>query len=477
MPTGYPASVDKDREWRLSFNMHEQRLAKSWNITQKTCYAMVLMMLKTDSSPSSILTPYLIKNTMFWFCELQYGPEEFDTNTLGDRILQLLYYLRTSLKNRYLPNYFIAEFNLVGHLADRDVEKAYLEVNNVLTQPFWTITKLCHKLDLFDVRNSDTGFIGDSELHHMLVLYATFVQNLYRLGFDKSKKVPSLAGSCFQHIITMNKNGKPLLRTSANGYQAENIVELLVPLCQGFAEAGDLDKALSFYLIMYNFEKDLLLTKYPDKFVNMACIYNCLYDLSVDKKDKKFYEEKALEFFKLGEKYIPDSPMLRVGYGKFLVGTRRSVREAIIQFKKAISIENVDDCNSLIQIDVPGWSALQPTHRSRIPSKMAGFLILASILVDIDQKYEARRTANKMEELAQDLDIDTKPKVLQMCAMAYDKIGLFEKAFVLLTEAFTLYKRTRKLLACAKKDLIPDDVLKMQRDYADIVDRRAKKNK
>lgn len=476
VPTGYPISLEKDREWRVSFNMHERKLAKSWNTTQKTCYAMVLMMLKTRLCSGSILTAYHVKNMMFWFCELQFGPEEFDSNTLGDRILQLIYCIFTSLKNRYLPHYFIPEFNLIGHFAEQDVKRACSEINDVITRPFWTITKLCHKLDLFDIRNSDTGFIGDPEVHNMLVLYATFVQNLYRIGFDNSKKIPSLAGSCFQHIIAMNKNGKPLLHTSANGYQAQNIIELLCPLCQGFAEAGDLDKALSFYLLMWNFEKDLLLTKYPDKLINMACIYTCLYDLSVEKKDKKFYEDKALEFFKLGDSLIDDSPTLHVGYGKFLVGTRRSVKEAIIQFNKAITLENPrEEDNSLIQLDIPGWDAIQPAHRSRIPSKIAGYFILTSILVDIDQMYEARRNVNKMEELAYELDIETKPKVLQMCAMAYNKAGLPEKAFICLADAFTLYKRTRKLIAVAKKNLIPEDIIKRQRNFEAIKDKRTKK--
>jgi hypothetical protein len=33
--------------------------------------------------------------------------------------------------------------------------------------------------------------------------------------------------------------------------------------------------------------------------------------------------------------------------------------------------------------------------------------------------YQARKKANKMEELTWELDLEAKPKVLQMCAMAY----------------------------------------------------------
>lgn len=456
VPSGYPLSVDKEREWRISFNIHERRLAKSWNNIQRTCYGMVLMLLKTHLSPRSILTSYHVKNLMFWFCEKQYGPDEFDSNTLGDRILQLMYYILKALELRYIPHYFISENNLISHYAEIDVRKAYTELAFIIDRPFEVISKLCHKLDYFDVRNPDTGFDGDPEIHYMLILYATFVQNLYRIGFEHSKKTPSLSGTCFQHIVTMNKNSSQLLQTSSNGYQAKNMVDLVRPICQGFCQAGDLDKALSFYVLMYNFERELVRTKYPEITTNIACIYTCLYDLATDRKDKEIYQKKALEFFNIGATIMDDSPTLHVGYGNFLLTTKTSFLKAVEHFQKSISIEKPrDEDNTLIQLDIPGCEEFKAT-RSRIPGSLAAYFLLISCLADMGEVYEARKKANKMEELTWNLDLESKPKILQMCAMAYSKSGLDEKAYICLMEAFKLLKKTKKVIGKSMtKKIVP----------------------
>jgi hypothetical protein len=56
--------------------------------------------------------------------------------------------------------------------------------------------------------------------------------------------------------------------------------------------------------------------------------------------------------------------------------------------------------------------------------------MLISCLVDMGDIYQARKKANKMEELTWELDLEAKPKVLQMCAMAYSKTGLDQKAYL-----------------------------------------------
>ncbi|XP_076117682.1 uncharacterized protein LOC143085303 [Mytilus galloprovincialis] len=451
VPTGYPLSVDKEREWRVSFNIHERRLARSWNNIQKTCYCMVLMMLKTHLSTRSILTSYHVKNMMFWFCEKQFGPDEFDGASLGDRVLQLLYSILKALENAYIPHFFIPENNLISNSAESDTKKACTELSFIVARPFEIVSKLCHKLDFFDVRYPDTGFDGEAEIHYMLILYATFVQNLYRIGFEHSKKTPSLSGTCFQHITQMNKNGSKLLHTTSNGYNAKNMVDLLRPICQGFCQSGDLDKALSFYLLMYNFERDLVLKDYPEITTNIACIYTCLYDLSKEKTDKKIYEKKAMEFFQIGTKIMDDSPTLHVGYGNFLLSTKTSFLKAIDHFRKSISIEKPrEEDNSLIQLDIPGCEEFKPT-RSRIPGRLAAYFMLVTCLADMGEIQEARRNVNKMEELTNELDYEIRPKVLQMCAMAYKKAGLEEKAYLCLMEAFKLFKQSKKLVVAEKK--------------------------
>lgn len=456
VPSGYPLSVDKEREWRVSFNIHERRLAKSWNNVQRTCYSMVLMMLKTHLSTRSILTSYHVKILMFWFCEKQFGPNEFDGNSLGDRILQLLYYILKALEHKYIPHYFIPECNLISHYAETDVKKVYIELAFIIDRPFEIVAKLCHKLDFFDVRHPATGFDGDTEIHYMLILYATFVQNLYRIGFEHSKKTPSLSGTCFQHIVTMNKSGSQLLQTSSNGYQAQNMVELVRPICQGYCHAGDLDKALSLYVLMYNFERELVEKEYPEVTTNIACIYTCLYDLTNDKGDKERYRKKALEFFKLGTEIMDDSPTLHVGYGNFLLSTKMSFLKAVEHFQKSISIEKPrEEDNTLIQVDIPGIEEFKAT-RSRIPGSLAAYFMLISCLVDMGDIYQARKKANKMEELTWDLDLEAKPKVLQMCAMAYSKTGLDQKAYLCLIEAFKIFKQTKKSkLNMKKKKMVP----------------------
>ena len=56
-----------------------------------------------------------------------------------------------------------------------------------------------------------------------------------------------------------------------------------------------------------------------------------------------------------------------------------------------------------------------------------------------------------MEELTWELDLEAKPKVLQMCAMAYSKTGLDQKAYLCLIEAFKIFKQTKKSKENMKK--------------------------
>jgi tetratricopeptide (TPR) repeat protein len=148
---------------------------------------------------------------------------------------------------------------------------------------------------------------------------------------------------------------------------------------------------------------------------------------------------------------MDDSPTLHVGYGNFLLSTKMSFLKAVEHFQKSISIEKPrEEDNTLIQVDIPGIEEFKAT-RSRIPGSLAAYFMLISCLVDMGDIYQARKKANKMEELTWELDLEAKPKVLQMCAMAYSKTGLDQKAYLCLIEAFKIFKQTKKSKENMKK--------------------------
>lgn len=430
VPVGYYTSCEQKREWRLSFNTSERKISLSLTENQKICYCLVKLLIKTQLSPEAVLSSYMVKNMMFWFCEQMYGEAEWEDEQLGERIIEFISYICTALEHKNIPHYFLPYNNLISHKKEEDVHRTLMEVRKVKTSPFQTLANVCRKMCIFEVaKDSKDAFSTGGEVSVMLSLSVTSVQFLAQLGL-MNYDTPDFALKCFKTVVYINRALKPYLKQASNLFAAASVPELLKPFAIQNMQKGQIVIALALFQLMFNADKKLVIGRFPDTITNIACLYANKIDIVKDKTEKEDLLLQAEKYFKLALEHVVDSPSLHLAYGSFLKDRRSSFRAAIIQFKKAALIEKKrDDDDALIQITLPGEQAGEISY---IPGKVVALYNLIDTQVDVDEIFEARMMAKKFEQISMELEIGKRKGALQLCSYSFRKLRLHVKASILM---------------------------------------------
>lgn len=110
--TGCKESVYKELEWRICFNIGEQKLLETLNDVQTKIYVLLKMIVAEIIQPESDeLTSFMMKNIVFWLAEL--NPQfVFSEESLVQWLLNAMQYLKNCLERNFLPYYMIPNRNL-----------------------------------------------------------------------------------------------------------------------------------------------------------------------------------------------------------------------------------------------------------------------------------------------------------------------------------------------------------------------------
>src|SRR6218665_1998061 len=120
VPKSHESNPDDDTCWRYSFSQAEFILLDSWNEVQKYIYH-ILRRLKSDviekcgGQENTFLCTYYFKTLMMWACEEK--PSHFwNGDRIEKAIEELLLQMIEWLIEKYCPNYFIRNNNMLDYL-------------------------------------------------------------------------------------------------------------------------------------------------------------------------------------------------------------------------------------------------------------------------------------------------------------------------------------------------------------------------
>nr|XP_002129660.1 protein MB21D2 [Ciona intestinalis] len=127
---------DKEMEWRLSFARSEVQLKRFIPMPfMKTFYAFKAIMNRALGRYNKIMKPYILRGLLLWACDrvkIQYLANE---DIVAECLLGLIDDTLQCLLSRSCPNYFIPQYNMIGHLDDQTVLKLCQVVLMVRSDP------------------------------------------------------------------------------------------------------------------------------------------------------------------------------------------------------------------------------------------------------------------------------------------------------------------------------------------------------
>ena len=132
--------------WRWSFSLAERKLAQIRNPTQKYCYFLFKCLFYKYIKfymDDRMLPSYIAKACMLFVCEShneEWWGDLGDSSKMSTCVLELLEFLKTALKKRHLPNYFIRNINLFLDYPEKLLEKAFVVTESMTKFPHEHLT-------------------------------------------------------------------------------------------------------------------------------------------------------------------------------------------------------------------------------------------------------------------------------------------------------------------------------------------------
>ncbi|VDI24805.1 Hypothetical predicted protein [Mytilus galloprovincialis] len=172
-------------EWRISFSIPEKLIIHTWSHTQLLCYAILKVLLKEvfkkNKILDSLLCSYFLKTTLFWLSE-----EVDTTNWVPEKLLHCLDMCLSRITywitQKYIPNYFIPEHNMIDRQYDQQAWDELLALVSFLHGIGWQSIFLC-----------------DSFQHSSIVAYSENLKRSFHSFSDFEKAVIPL-----MHFISMS---------------------------------------------------------------------------------------------------------------------------------------------------------------------------------------------------------------------------------------------------------------------------------
>lgn len=119
------SAVIPKTQWRYSFSLAEKTLMTSITEEQKMCYLIFKYLFSRYIKLESVITTYTPK-TLFLRALETVPVDQWTIATIGDRVKSLMEDLRTCVKNKHCPHYFINGSNTLQQMDDKS-QKVTLE--------------------------------------------------------------------------------------------------------------------------------------------------------------------------------------------------------------------------------------------------------------------------------------------------------------------------------------------------------------
>nr|CAB3263663.1 protein MB21D2 [Phallusia mammillata] len=127
---------NKDVEWRLSFARSEVQLKRFIPMPfMKTFYAFKAVMNRALGRYSKVIKPYILRGLLLWACDRVKLHYLACDETISECLLGLIDDTLQCLLSRSCPNYFIPQYNMIGHLDDKTMLKLCQVVLMVRSDP------------------------------------------------------------------------------------------------------------------------------------------------------------------------------------------------------------------------------------------------------------------------------------------------------------------------------------------------------
>ncbi|XP_071951582.1 uncharacterized protein [Antedon mediterranea] len=345
---GRPNSLSKMNEWRLSFSLAEKILFREIPEQFANCLFALKAIKKKhklyESREQKPLCSYFIKTACLWICE------RMSCGNTMNLIRSVLDWLINCYENRHMPHYFIPEQNLIGHLSKESCD----DVRTTLTtikKHLWT-----------EVMSSIEGGIVDSR--RIINKHICDALTIERIG--QSHDYAMLEVNLLKHPTATTRCLKGVVNDLKNSITDHMVFEInrwvscsILPF----------DKAVIYWIrnstniaeIVSNIEglilpiikklKEIVIEGYEDIF--KAKLHRHIGDLLTstlvclrDKysyEDRTKYQNKALQYYKLGAEMIYPDGLCDDGVGHeayvvkfhYLMGNHKELKDAIDDFRNA----------------------------------------------------------------------------------------------------------------------------------------------
>lgn len=108
-------------QWRYSFSLAERTLMNSITDEQKMCYLIFKYLFSRYVKLDSVITTYTTKTLFLWALETV-PVDQWTKATIGDRVKDLMEDLRTCVKKKHCPHYFISGSNTLQQMDDKSLK-------------------------------------------------------------------------------------------------------------------------------------------------------------------------------------------------------------------------------------------------------------------------------------------------------------------------------------------------------------------
>ena len=148
----HPRSKQLNLEFRISFLVAEKYLIQYWNKSQMNIYFLCKELFNkffiTGQDLEKGLCSYFAKTILFWMIE-RYPKEFWTENSTLTILSQFIDDLRTNVKGKSCPNYFVPNNLMMSNYTDKQVNSLLSKLDDVSTDMFYSII-CCDAFSLVD---------------------------------------------------------------------------------------------------------------------------------------------------------------------------------------------------------------------------------------------------------------------------------------------------------------------------------------
>ena len=119
-------------EWRLSFSLAEMALTMDLTSSQKITYKYLKFLATEEFNNPKILHTYHLKTVFFWTLQELPPEKKWENALIGERLLDLFYYLIKCLKVGIIPNFFVPQMNILESISREKLDTVLANVLNTM---------------------------------------------------------------------------------------------------------------------------------------------------------------------------------------------------------------------------------------------------------------------------------------------------------------------------------------------------------